>query len=90
LDHVCSLKLNSILYLFQKKHRDLYLTGKEKKENTENEQPALSAYVKTDKTKYSSRDPRQLQITEALVMFITGDLMPDKDQTLHGGIHNLP
>lgn len=41
------------------------------------EQPTIETFVKGG-AKYSNRDPRQQQITDALVMFIAGDILPLK------------
>lgn len=46
--------------------------GNEKKTS---EQPKLTTLIKGN-SKYRSSDPRQLQITDAIVMFIAGDLLP--------------
>lgn len=39
------------------------------------DQPTLETFVKGTE-KYSSSNPQQQQITDALIMFIAGDLLP--------------
>ena len=46
--------------------------GNEKKTS---EQPKLTTLIKGN-SKYRSSDPRQLQITDDIIMFIAGDLLP--------------
>lgn len=60
------------LCLFQRKHRDIYITDNEKRVQ---EQPKMSEFMKK-KVKYASSDQRQIQLTDALIKFIAGDLLP--------------
>ncbi|VDI52885.1 Hypothetical predicted protein [Mytilus galloprovincialis] len=53
------------------KHRDLYILHSENKEI----QPTLTQCIKKS-VKYSPSDPKQLEMTNALIMFIAGDLLP--------------
>ena len=53
---------------FQRRHREIY---SEKK--TDAEQPKLNDFIIE---KYNKNDPRQQQLTEALVIYIAGDLLP--------------
>ena len=57
-------------------HRDVYLSLRHKN-TTEGQikQSSIDDYVET-KPKYSQNDQRQIQLTDALVLFIAGDLMP--------------
>ncbi|CAG2238141.1 UFL1 [Mytilus edulis] len=54
-----------------RKHRDLYILHSENKEI----QPTLTQCIKKS-VKYSPSDPKQLEMTNALIMFIAGDLLP--------------
>ncbi|CAG2219455.1 DALR anticodon-binding domain-containing protein 3 [Mytilus edulis] len=55
----------------KRKHRDLYILHSENKEI----QPTLTQCIKKS-VKYSPSDPKQLEMTNALIMFIAGDLLP--------------
>lgn len=63
--------LNKAFCNFQRKHRDLYILHSENKEI----QPTLTQCIKKS-VKYSPSDPKQLEMTNALIMFIAGDLLP--------------
>ncbi|CAG2247836.1 unnamed protein product [Mytilus edulis] len=54
----------------KRKHRDLYILHSENKEI----QPTLTQCIKKS-VKYSPSDPKQLEMTNALIMFIAGDLL---------------
>ncbi|KAJ8305575.1 hypothetical protein KUTeg_016120 [Tegillarca granosa] len=56
----------------KRKHRDIYITDNEKRVQ---EQPKMSEFMKK-KVKYASTDQRQIQLTDALIKFIAGDLLP--------------
>ncbi|KAJ8309282.1 hypothetical protein KUTeg_014156 [Tegillarca granosa] len=56
----------------KRKHRDIYITDNEKRVQ---EQPKMSEFMKK-KVKYASTDRRQIQLTDALIKFIAGDLLP--------------
>ncbi|KAJ8315996.1 hypothetical protein KUTeg_006010 [Tegillarca granosa] len=55
-----------------RKHRYIYITDNEKRVQ---EQPKMSEFMKK-KVKYASTDQRQIQLTDALIKFIAGDLLP--------------
>ena len=57
-------------------HRDVYLSLRHKNTTEgQTKQSSIDDYVET-KPKYSQNDQRQIQLTDALVLFIAGDLMP--------------
>lgn len=58
---------------FLRKHREIYLS--DSCERKEKDQTKMSEFV-TKKGKYSNSDPRQIQLTNALLKFIAGNLLP--------------
>ena len=62
------------ILFFQRLHRDVYISLRHKSSSEANQSP-IRDFVKT-KTKYSQIDPKQIQLIDALVLFIAGDLMP--------------
>ena len=62
---------------FQKKHRDVFLSLTKEKGQTPTpaNQPSCERYF-PKKEKYSDHDKRQVQLTDSIVMFIAGDLLP--------------
>lgn len=58
---------------FLRKHREIYLS--DSCERKEKDQTKMSEFV-TKKEKYSNSDPRQIQLTNALLKFIAGNLLP--------------
>lgn len=64
-------------FFFQRRHRDEYIETKVTIGTTTTNQPKLSTFLKADaKSKFSKEDPRQIEITNALLLYIAGDLAP--------------
>ena len=59
---------------FQRKHRDVYL---DYKNPDPEEQSTLANFVKpTGSQKYQLNDPKQKEVTDSLIKYIAGDLLP--------------
>lgn len=58
---------------FQKKHREVLLEST--KPSNAYQTPVSDYFTGSASSKYSLNDPRQIQINEALTMFIAGDLI---------------
>ena len=64
----------TLLFILQRKHREEWAASQVAPMPTP-QQPSMQKFVSATKA-YAPRDPRQLQITDALVMFVAGGLMP--------------
>jgi uncharacterized protein with von Willebrand factor type A (vWA) domain len=58
---------------FHRKHREIHLLDSH--ETKEKDQAKISDFI-TKKGKYANSDPHQVQLTDALLKFIAGDLLP--------------
>jgi hypothetical protein len=56
-------------------HSEVHVAKKSCKDSSKSEQPTMTNFIQTS-TKYSAHHPNQRSITNALIMFIAGDLMP--------------
>lgn len=74
-DFVFLIFLNECLS-FQRKHRDIYETQKDDQRKTSQTSMDTYALTSSKHTKYTTHDPNQRKITEALVSFIAGSLTP--------------